>query len=78
MTVSITMLCHYAECHVLFIIMLNVSMLSVIWLCVVAPILNYCSAILMEQILTKASNILLRDTHLQNSFRPIFGKFFVT
>ncbi len=30
MTFSITMFCHCAECRVLFIIMLNVSMLSVV------------------------------------------------
>jgi hypothetical protein len=29
-TLSIRMLCHYAECHVLFIVMLNVVMLSVV------------------------------------------------
>ncbi len=29
------MLCHYAECHVLFIVMMNVVMLSVITLSVV-------------------------------------------
>ncbi len=42
MTLSITMLCYYAECHVLFIIMLNViilsvAMLNVVILNVVAP-----------------------------------------
>jgi hypothetical protein len=42
MTVSIPMLCHYAEyryaeCHDLFTIMLNVIMLSVIILSVVVP-----------------------------------------
>ncbi len=37
MALSITMLCHYAECHILFIIMLNAIMPSVIMLSVVAP-----------------------------------------
>jgi hypothetical protein len=37
MTVSITMLCHYAECHILFIVMFNVVMMSVVILIVVAP-----------------------------------------
>jgi hypothetical protein len=37
MTLSITMLCHYAECRLLFIIMLNAIILSVIMLSVVAP-----------------------------------------
>jgi hypothetical protein len=32
---SITMLCHYAECRILFIIMLNIIMLSVIMLSVI-------------------------------------------
>jgi hypothetical protein len=32
---SITKLCQYAECHVLFIAMLNVVMLCVVMLCVV-------------------------------------------
>ncbi len=41
-TLSITMLCHYAECryadsHVLIIVMPTVGMLSVIMLSVVAP-----------------------------------------
>jgi hypothetical protein len=35
MTLSITMLCHYAECRVLFIIMLSVIMLSVVMLSVI-------------------------------------------
>jgi hypothetical protein len=30
MTLSITMLSHYAECHVLFIVKLNVILLSVV------------------------------------------------
>jgi hypothetical protein len=37
MTLSTTMLCYYAECRILFTIMLNVVMLSVVMLCVVAP-----------------------------------------
>ncbi len=42
MTLSITVFCHnavcrYAECHILFIIKLNVVMLSVAMLNVVAP-----------------------------------------
>jgi hypothetical protein len=37
MTLSISTLCHYAECGVLIIIMLNVVMLSLIMLNVVAP-----------------------------------------
>jgi hypothetical protein len=32
MTISILTLCHYAECRVLFIIMLNASMLKVVML----------------------------------------------
>jgi hypothetical protein len=39
MTISITMLCNYAECLVLFTILLNVVMLSVVMLSVVAPLL---------------------------------------
>jgi hypothetical protein len=35
MTLSITMLCHSAECHVSIIIMLNINMLSVIILIVI-------------------------------------------
>ncbi len=35
MTISIMILCHYGECHVLFIDMLNVVMLSVVRLNVV-------------------------------------------
>ncbi len=35
MTLNITMLCHYAECRILFIVMLNVFMLSVIMLSIV-------------------------------------------
>ncbi len=34
------MLCHYAECHVLFTIMVNVTVLSVVVLSVVAPFLG--------------------------------------
>jgi hypothetical protein len=34
---SIASFCYYAECHILFIIMLNVIMLSVVMLSVVAP-----------------------------------------
>jgi hypothetical protein len=34
---SLTTLCHYAECRVLFIVMLNVIMLNVVMLSVVAP-----------------------------------------
>jgi hypothetical protein len=41
MTLSITTLCHYAEGHILFTVMLNVVMLSVIILNVVAPMLDY-------------------------------------
>jgi hypothetical protein len=37
-TLSIATLCHYAECCILFIIMLNVIMLSIIRLIVVAPL----------------------------------------
>ncbi len=37
MTLSITTLCHYAECHVFLNVMLNVFMLSVVMLSVVAP-----------------------------------------
>jgi hypothetical protein len=42
MTLSITMLfnyaeCHYAECHILFTIVLNVVMLCVIMISVVVP-----------------------------------------
>ncbi len=36
MTLSITMLCHYTECHILFTIMLNIIILSVIMLSVIA------------------------------------------
>jgi hypothetical protein len=35
MTLSITKLCHYTECHVLFIVMQNVNILSVIMLNVI-------------------------------------------
>ncbi len=34
MTLSVTMFCHCAECHVLFIIMLNVTLLSVVMMSV--------------------------------------------
>ncbi len=37
MTLRIKMLCNYAQCHILFIVMLNVVMLSVVMLSVVAP-----------------------------------------
>ncbi len=37
MTLSITMLYHYAECHFLFITTLNVILLSVIMLSVMEP-----------------------------------------
>jgi hypothetical protein len=37
MAFSKTMLCHYADYHILFIIMLNVIMLNVIMLSVMAP-----------------------------------------
>jgi hypothetical protein len=37
MTISITMLCHYAECRILFTIMLSVDTLSVVILSVVSP-----------------------------------------
>ncbi len=45
MTLNITVLCQYAECHILFsimlnIIMLNVVMLSVIILSVIAPLIT--------------------------------------
>jgi hypothetical protein len=45
MTLNITVLCQYAECRILFsillnIIMLNVVMLSVIMLSVIAPLIN--------------------------------------
>jgi len=35
--ISITMLCHYATCRILFIFMLSVIMLSVIMINVVVP-----------------------------------------
>ncbi len=37
MTLSITTICHYAECRDIFIVMQNVVMLSVIMPSVVAP-----------------------------------------
>jgi hypothetical protein len=40
MAPSITILCHYAECCVLFIIMLSAIMLNVIMLSVVAPLFH--------------------------------------
>ncbi len=43
MTRSITIICHYAECHILFIIMLNVVMLSVVLMSVVVPIMDKMS-----------------------------------
>ncbi len=43
---SITMLCHYAECRVLFVIMLNVIILNVIMLSVEAPQLSVLMSLL--------------------------------
>jgi hypothetical protein len=51
MTVSITMLCHYAECHILFIVMFNVVMMSVVILIVVAP----------PRPVSEAGNLTLKD-----------------
>jgi hypothetical protein len=55
MTLSITMLCHYAECHhaecyfaeccIIFIATLNAIMLSVITLSVMAPCPGVCSMV---------------------------------
>jgi hypothetical protein len=41
-TLSITTLCHYDVCRVLFIVMLNVVMPNVIMLSVMAPEKAYC------------------------------------
>ncbi len=41
-TLSVTTLCYYAECRVLFVVMLNVVMLNVIMLSVMAPEKAYC------------------------------------
>jgi hypothetical protein len=48
----VIMLCHYAECPILFIIMLNAIMVSVVMPSVVAPSLNeFCKEV--SYILTK-------------------------
>jgi len=44
MTLSITMICYYAECRVLFIIMQSVIVLNVVMPSVVAPFLQQCRA----------------------------------
>jgi hypothetical protein len=60
MTVSITTLCHNAEYHFLFKIMLNVIMLNAIMLSVV--MLNVVAPLLYSQMLYLAKNVEL-DEH---------------
>jgi hypothetical protein len=47
MPLSITSICHYAECRDLFIVMLNVIMLSVVMLSVVATILELFNIVIL-------------------------------
>ncbi len=47
-TLSIKMLCHYAECRVLFTIMLNVIMLSAVMLSVVMLIVVMLSVVMLN------------------------------
>jgi hypothetical protein len=58
-TLSITILCYYAECRILFAIMLNVIMLNVIMLIVVAP-----TAMLDVQCLTVTNTLAYCSTGL--------------
>jgi hypothetical protein len=48
---SITMICHYAECHVLFIVMMNVVMLIVVMLSVVKLSVITLSVVMLNGII---------------------------
>jgi hypothetical protein len=75
MTLSITTFCHYVECRILFIVMLNVVMQSVVMLSVVmlnavmlsvvAP--NYCT-IMQWSSLQKTVNKLFPKTFYRFGF----------
>ncbi len=48
---SITMICHYAECHILLVLMLSVFMLSVVILSVIMLSVVLLSAMAPSQLL---------------------------
>ncbi len=57
MALSITTTCHYAQCHYahcrdLFIVVLNVAMLSVFVLRVVAPYCRFMTKLITDAVLT--------------------------
>jgi len=68
-TLSLKMLCHYAECRVLFIVMLNVIMLTVVILIVIMLNVIMLSVVMLNVILLSVVASLMLILQNYSSFR---------
>jgi hypothetical protein len=84
MTVSITMLCQYAECRILFFIVLNAIMLNVIMLNVIMVSVNMLSVVTLNVIMMNVimlnvimlNVIMLKSSHHIRGSRKLMGENF--